>query len=619
MRYKLLIIGIFLLAAFFRLYGVNWDQNQHLHPDERFLTMVATGISWPKGLAEYFDTQTSPLNPHNRGFGFFVYGTFPIFFTKWVAEILGQADYTNLTIVGRQLSAMADLGTVLLVFLIGQQIIRQPQKKKSYLSVPLWGMFLYSVMVLPIQLSHFYAVDTYLTFFITLSFFLIIKLIQNRKSTTILYSNAVLLGIAFGLALASKISAVLFLPIIGLGLLFNLIKTKNFSAFFVSCLLFFVSCFITFRLTQPYAFASGNILNPTPNPKLIENWKQLESFDNPNTAFPPALQWIPTKPYIYPLEHLIIWGLGPIMGIISILAITHQLCLHIIYFIKKKFKPFEDNNQIIIFLFWAWITIVFGYQGGQFAKALRYLYPMLPFVALISGIFISEAYKLIYQRHKLLGLVFVCIIGLISIIWTQSFVSIYTRPHPRVSASMWIYKNIPSGSTIGNEHWDDPQPLYNTGGNPTDYKGIELTLYYPDSDPNKWKKMADKLERADYIAITSNRLWRSLSTIPEKYPQTARYYKALFDGSLGFEQIAVFSSYPCLLPKNQINQSKSEKTNLHPPPISVTVTSYCYLALNDDGAEESFTVYDHPKVIIFKKTPSFSITKLLNIINGKQE
>ena len=60
MKNKLIIVLLFLavlsLAAFFRLYGVNWDQNQHLHPDERFLTMVATGISWPKDIYKYLDT-----------------------------------------------------------------------------------------------------------------------------------------------------------------------------------------------------------------------------------------------------------------------------------------------------------------------------------------------------------------------------------------------------------------------------------------------------------------------------------------------------------------------------------------------------------------------------------
>ena len=47
----------------------------HMHPDERFLTMVGTAIDWPASLSEYFDTASSPLSPANRGHEFFVYGT----------------------------------------------------------------------------------------------------------------------------------------------------------------------------------------------------------------------------------------------------------------------------------------------------------------------------------------------------------------------------------------------------------------------------------------------------------------------------------------------------------------------------------------------------------------
>src|SRR3989344_2544488 len=111
----LIILG---LAAFLRLSGVNWDQNQHLHPDERFLTMVTGALVWPKDFSEFLNTDISPLNPHNRGFGFFVYGTFPIFLTKYVTEEINKYDYNNITLIGRKISAIFDLGTVILVFLI---------------------------------------------------------------------------------------------------------------------------------------------------------------------------------------------------------------------------------------------------------------------------------------------------------------------------------------------------------------------------------------------------------------------------------------------------------------------------------------------------------------------
>lgn len=42
--WDVLLIGVLVLGAYFRFIGVNWDDNYHLHPDERFLTMVETAI-----------------------------------------------------------------------------------------------------------------------------------------------------------------------------------------------------------------------------------------------------------------------------------------------------------------------------------------------------------------------------------------------------------------------------------------------------------------------------------------------------------------------------------------------------------------------------------------------
>ena len=63
------MVAILLLAGVLRLTGLNWDENQHLHPDERCLTMVENSLEWPKSLTEYFDTAVNPLNPYNRGHG----------------------------------------------------------------------------------------------------------------------------------------------------------------------------------------------------------------------------------------------------------------------------------------------------------------------------------------------------------------------------------------------------------------------------------------------------------------------------------------------------------------------------------------------------------------------
>ena len=649
--YPIIFILIFSSAAFFRLYGINWDQGQHLHPDERFLTMVATGISWPKNIFEYLNTSTSPLNPHNRGFGFFVYGTFPVFFTKWVAESLGKGDYGNLTIIGRQLSAMVDLGTVVLVFLIAK-ILAESGKRKAESKIsnikflhasrftlhafPLLSMFLYSVMVLPIQLSHFYAVDTYLVFFITLSFYLLIKILNTNISATYntqFYKLNILLGISLGLAFACKITAVFFAPVVLIGFISYFIRNRNFMRVFFSLFLMLGFTYFTIRLAQPYMFAQSSFFTWTLNPAVLENWKQLRVLANPDSSFPPAIQWIKTKPFLFPLKNTILWGLGLPIGIISLSAILYFL----MEFILKTFKYFrktknqnssevikfmthilKNSNLTIIVILITWIFIVFGYEGMQFAKAMRYIYPIFPSLAILCALFIYKSYFFILKRRPIINsnikYILLLITLLILIVYPFSFMSIYSQDHSRVSASKWIYENIPVGSKISGEHWDDfvPISLPIPGYIHEKYQGIEYPLYGADSK-EKWLLMNEKLKQTDYIILTSNRLYGSIMTVPEKYPQTYKYYQALFDGSLGFNKIAEFTSRP----------------NIPLPFISLCITPplayYGFIAQKgqacplqgisfvDDYADETFTVYDHPKVLIFKKVVSVDYMKLLGI------
>ena len=82
----LLLILLIVAFGFRTVGGLDWDQGTHLHPDERFLTMVASAVRSPDSLALYLDTATSSLNPYNQGYQDFFYGTLPLFAVRYVAE-----------------------------------------------------------------------------------------------------------------------------------------------------------------------------------------------------------------------------------------------------------------------------------------------------------------------------------------------------------------------------------------------------------------------------------------------------------------------------------------------------------------------------------------------------
>jgi dolichyl-phosphate-mannose--protein O-mannosyl transferase len=212
---KILLLLIILLGFYLRLYNINWDQGNHLHPDERAIVMFTLPLQFPSNIFEFLSTN-SPLNPH-----FFAYGSLPLYLLKAIGAFAGifypqAASYDQINLIGRAISAIFDVGTLLIIFLLGKRIFSK--------QIGLLGAFFYAISVFPIQASHFYAVDIPLTFFIMLTLYLLILfyLKPTRK-------KAILIGILFGISLATKTSALVLVISIGAALIsdFILIFIKN--------------------------------------------------------------------------------------------------------------------------------------------------------------------------------------------------------------------------------------------------------------------------------------------------------------------------------------------------------------------------------------------------------
>ncbi|NJL92922.1 MAG: hypothetical protein HC915_03970 [Anaerolineae bacterium] len=126
------------------------------------------------------------------------------------------------------------------------------------------------------------------------------------------------------------------------------------------------------------------------------------------------------------------------------------------------------------------------------------------------------------------------------------------------------------------------------------YHGINLYIIAED-DPLKRDLLLQGLDEADYLTISSNRFYDGVTRIPDRWPLTERYYEALFGGELGFELALEWTSYPRLGPLEWKNQ--------------VLPTDDLPGWLNEFEVEEAFTVYDHPAVFVFRKTPDYAPKK----------
>jgi len=548
---KRVLLLILLLGCLFRFYNLNWDANFHLHPDERFLTMVGNSLKVPANILNYLDPAKSTFNPANTGYKFFVYGTFPLTLNKILAVFFHNDDYNNFTLQGRLLSAFFDLMTVIMVYKIAGLLIQKNSKFKFQASsIQLLSAFFYAVAVYPIQSSHFFTVDSFQVFFSLASVNFFLKYLYQSNKRNII--SLILSSIFFGLSIASKISAVFLLPLILFLLLIHLRKNIKRLIFLSSGYLLFAA--VVLRLADPKFFTA----------EFINNIKQLSSYSNPDVWYPPMVQWLNKVPVAFSLTNLAVFGVGLPYFILIVIGVIY---------IIKNWRITNYALRIILI----WVILFFLYQSSQLVQSIRYLYILFPFLAIFAGIGMCQLinYGLHITDSKLIRNASFVIVLIVLLIWPVMFFSIYLQPQSRVSASKWIYENLPNQSIILSESWDDPLPLGVNNNGKTFY--IEqLPVFDPDTT-EKWQKMNKLLSKADYYILSSNRGWGSITTVPSKYPRMSRFYQNLFAGKTNYKRIKEFTVYP-----------------------GITILGK-HLTLNDSWSEEMFTVYDHPQVMIFAR------------------
>ncbi|MFN0070001.1 MAG: DUF2298 domain-containing protein [Chloroflexota bacterium] len=573
-------LAIMVIGAALRLLGIAWDGTQHLHPDERFLTMVATAIRWPDSFGEYFDTARSPLSPYNHNFGLYVYGTLPLFLTKAIGLLTEQSGYDQVHIVGRALAATFDVITIALTILVGRRLYG--------INVGLLGGGLYALMALPIQQSHFFTVDSAASSFAVLAAYFALRVGNSNGHRWYLA-----LGAAIGFGVACKISMFVLagFAILGAGLVAWHVYERDQTVSWATIesigqrlLLAAAVSIVTFRVLQPIAFQGPSILNFTPNDQWLGNMAEIRGLQSGERDFPPGHQWTDRAAIWFPWSNMVVWGMGLPLGLAAWIGWA------VAGFELLRRRRIEHLIPVVF------IGAVFLYQGTQWVKSMRYFLHIYPFLALTAAYLLHRLWS-IHWRQVRPGLQIrrtltrAIVLGVMSFtaIYAVGFTSIYLRPHSRVDASRWIFENVPRGATLANEHWDDPLPLRIDGrdGFGGYYRGLMLNNYDEDT-PKKLDELVSNLVQADYLVLSSNRLYDSIPRLPMRYPMTTRYYELLLAEQLGFQRIAEFTSYPHFLG----------------------------IPLPDQTAEEAWSVYDHPKVIIFQKSPSFDRVQIRAQLNN---
>ena len=530
--YDLLFLLVFLLAGYLRLTGVNWGADGGQHPDENFFSGVIQNLHAQKcadiaipvevcpagqkqwiSIGDYFNSGISPLNPYNRGFSFYVYGDLPLTIMRVTADAMNQ---TNLRVLGRQFSALADLFAILFLYLTASRLYGR--------RVGLLAALFSALTVMQIQQSHFFTVDLFVNTFAMLALWFAVAILEHKErrlettevspenadhlqatasdeqlatsrplstNTHLSTSNLYLLitnplsllsigfGFALGMAMASKINiAPLAIVLPAAFVLRYLIQKKesgqsiienwsldaNYWTLVIVCLIAGgLATIISFRIFQPYAFNGIGL-----NPQWVANIKEQRVQARGDADLPWNLQWA-RRSHLYSFINLTLWGLGLPLGILAWAGFLYM---------GWRILKGEWRHALL----WGWTALYFLWQSLQFNPTMRYQLPIYPLLVMMAAWFVFELASFNVRAFKrfnfatlaagILGITVLVLTG----IWAFAFDTIYLRDEPRVAASRWIFQNvagpidvqIQTEDSIYNQPLPFPQGGFIQAGQPYD-------------------------------------------------------------------------------------------------------------------------------------------------------
>lgn len=737
--FDLLLVALIWFGIGLRFNWVNWSEGTDLHPDEYGLTSTLTRLQIPATLEDYFNTRISPISPYQRydengaptvpgPDNRMRWGQWPIILLKLAATLTDNTGYSEQRLLGRALSAAADMFAVLLIIVIGTRLYNQ--------RVGLLAGALSALAVMQIQQSHFMTSDNFGTLFVAVGMYAAVRVAQAGPGSRAMWGWATAFGVCFGMAVATRINLAPFFGVLMVAVLAAFwprlqrggwLNTAAWSLPLAVLALAGVMSLLTFRVTHPMSFRAETgdttLFTLTPNKDWLDSLAVASAESSGQAGGPPAEQWTNRPTLVFPFVNMVLYGLGLPLGVMAWLGV-----------LWAGWRTLKHDWRVhAVPLVWA--LGFFLFMGTRWVMSVRYFLPIYPFLALFAAWALYEIWARVRARPArwaqvgAAALFALTVGGTLS--WAWGFTNIYRAGNTRVNASRWIYQNIPaplnvriqladgtvyneplpfppdlpltadqvyqvnfraqvtghvvgvyaaraintlnlaapgqlnvtlttdtgetlsqgalpvlpiiadevrgqpasatlppisleadknyalrlqaapgsvivlSGSVIANENWDEslPSRLDGRDGFGGLYRGLEMSVRWLD-DENKRQMYFNNLPQVDYLILPSQRgLW-SVSRLPAMYPMTMDYYRALFDGRLGFELVAEFHNPIVVGPLHVSDVGGTVGWGAPPRPLPHWPDNP--FNFNLLAAEEAFSVYDHAPVWIFKKRADFS-------------
>lgn len=558
--------AILLVATALRLSGADWDGAIGAHPDERYLVGVAEGMARPLRLNPFAVDSAYP------------YGHLPLY----LFLLLGGTDRL---MAARLLTGLLDVGTVALTAALARLLLAAAGQLRCRNEGALVAALLLAVMPLHVQQAHFATADVPLVFFSTGALLFAARSVARspawgeaecrlarsparseaecRPARSLARSEAEcrLAGIWAGLALGCKAGAVLLLiPLVlagALGLETRRERVRRVAGALGVAL-------TTFTVTNPFAVLEF--------PRFLTNVTAQTALVRGAALVPYTLQYRGTLPYLYPIAQQMVWGMGPVLGLLGFGGLARTVA-------RAAWGRLSPAEWAVL----AWALPFFAWTGGLYVKFPRYLLPLMPVLAVYAAQWIIAIGRGLMPRA--LFILSVLPAALLSLALVRS----YSQPHPWVVASGWIRAHLPPGAVIAVEEWDHPLPLDAEG-----YTLRTLPVFEPEGE-EKERMIASVLAEADAVVVASRRGYGALARWPDRFPATLAHYRALFTGERRFIAAECWGRWPSLAGISLADNPFGAAGLPLPHPGCRPAGAWLRLPRLD----ESFVVYDHPEVVVF--------------------
>lgn len=341
------------------------------------------------GQGGYFDARCSPLNPHNAGHGFYVYGTFPLLLAHYTSEIVRAAteaglpvfDYQGGHLVWRGLSMTFDILSILMVFALGARI-------NGRWSGLLAAAF-YAAAPLAIQKAHFGTVNAMASFFVILALYYAVR--AQQRGTLPVY---LLFGVACGTAVASRINLaplagviVLSAAVQAMPALDSRLSQSERAAIIarqlVGLLLAGLGAFLAFRIFNPYAFMGPGFFGLLPNERSFANLAEVSRGVGGLQDSPPNWQWLARSPLVYLTKDFLFWGMGLSFGLLGWFAWMWSTV--------RLARNRAGATEYLVLI--AWIGGYLLWMSRLWTMTMRYYLPLYGALAVLAGWCLCELFR----------------------------------------------------------------------------------------------------------------------------------------------------------------------------------------------------------------------------------